>query len=90
LFGLHDYFLFVSGGDIGIHKWQQIERLLFEKQVTPSSLMLGDRAIDLIAAHKNGLQSAGVLWGYGSETELLAERPAYLFIEPNEWLQLLG
>jgi phosphoglycolate phosphatase len=90
LFGLHDYFLFVSGGHIGIHKWQQIERLIAAKQVTLSSLMIGDRAIDLGAAHKNGLQSAGVLWGYGSEAELCAEKPSYLFRQPGEWLAFLG
>lgn len=89
LFELQNYFRFVSGGDIGIHKWQQIEKLLIEKQVTSSSLMIGDRNVDLIAAHKNGLQSAGVLWGYGSESELLTENPAYLFKQPSEWLSLL-
>jgi phosphoglycolate phosphatase len=89
LFDLYNYFLFVSGGDIGVHKWQQIERLIAEKQVTRSSVMIGDRAIDLIAGHKNGLRSAGALWGYGSEAELLAEHPAHLFKQPSEWLGLL-
>jgi phosphoglycolate phosphatase len=88
-FGLLENFLFMSGGDIGVHKWQQIEKLIAEKQVTQSSLMIGDRAIDLTAAHKNGLQSAGVLWGYGSEAELCAEKPNYFFRRVAEWLQVL-
>jgi phosphoglycolate phosphatase len=89
MFDLQDYFLFVSGGDVGIHKWQQIEMLLAQNSITKSSLMIGDRAVDLMAAHKNGLASAGVLWGYGSEAELFAERPAYLFKKPGEWLKFL-
>lgn len=28
--------------------------------------MVGDRDVDITTAHKNGLHSAGVLWGYGS------------------------
>ena len=60
LFDLQDYFLFISGGDIGIHKWQQIENLVIQKKVTKDSLMIGDRAVDLVAAHKNGLYGAGV------------------------------
>ncbi len=90
LFSLQDYFLFVSGGEIGMHKWQQIEGLLARGKVSGSSLMIGDRAVDLIAAHKNGLQSAAVLWGYGSEEELFGEQPNHLFKKPSEWLQLLN
>ncbi len=51
--------------------------------------MIGDRAVDLIAAHKNGLHGAGVLWGYGSLSELTIENPKYIFSKPLEWLQLL-
>src|SRR5690606_2292397 len=39
---------------------------------------------DLVAAHDNGLQAGGVLWGYGSHAELDAERPRYLFASPQE------
>jgi phosphoglycolate phosphatase len=89
LFSLQDYFLFVSGGDIGVHKWQQLELLLAREKISRSSLMIGDRAVDLIAAHRNGLQSAGVLWGYGSREELLSENPAHLFDMPSDWLKLI-
>jgi phosphoglycolate phosphatase len=52
-------------------------------------VMIGDRAVDLIAAHKNGLKAGGVLWGYGSQDELLAENPLYLFRSPSELIQLI-
>jgi len=83
-FGIRAHFRFVSGGDIGIEKPQQIAALREQRLVGPSTLMVGDRAVDLVAAHANGLQSAGVLWGYGSRAELEAETPRYLFASPGE------
>lgn len=32
--------------------------------------MIGDRKHDIIGANQNGIASIGVLYGYGSETEL--------------------
>jgi phosphoglycolate phosphatase len=84
LFGLQGYFRFVDGGQVGLHKWQQIEALLAQGAVTTASVMIGDRAVDLVTAHRNGLQAAGVLWGHGSRQELEAERPRYLFHAPPE------
>lgn len=89
LFGLSSYFSFVSGGEIGRHKWQQLQSLLEDGVITQSSVMVGDRAVDITAAHRNGLQSAGVLWGYGPPAELKAEQPRYLFSEPEELVSLL-
>src|SRR6266496_837004 len=85
LFNLRQYFRFVDGGEIGVHKWQQIEALRSDGKVTGTSVMIGDRAVDLVAAHSNSLKSGGVLWGYGSYTELSGERPQYLFKSPEEW-----
>jgi phosphoglycolate phosphatase len=89
LFEIRKYFLFVSGGEIGTHKWQQIETLFAQQKINQSSLMIGDRAVDLLAARKNGLPSACVLWGYGSESELFAENPNYIFCFPAELLSLV-
>ena len=36
------------------------------------AVMVGDRAVDILAAKANQIRSIGVLWGYGSETELAA------------------
>ncbi|GGP26314.1 HAD family hydrolase [Silvimonas amylolytica] len=85
-FGLSDYFRFVDGGDIGIHKWQQIAALRAANKIPANTLMVGDRGVDLIAAHRNGLASAGVLWGYGSLDELAAQKPRYLFDQPAQLL----
>jgi len=84
MFAIRSHFRFVSGGDIGIEKTQQIAALAAEGLIDPTTLMVGDRAVDLVAAHRNGLQAAGVLWGYGSRAELAAHRPRYLFSSPAD------
>ena len=88
LFALRPYFRFVNGAEIGTEKWQQIHSLVEQGVVTRSSLMVGDRAVDVTAAHRNGLNAAGVLWGHGSRDELEAEQPRYLFSSPEELLVL--
>jgi phosphoglycolate phosphatase len=84
LFDIRDYFDFISGGDIGIQKWQQIESLLARLAITQQTLMIGDRAVDLQAAHINGLKSCGVTWGYGSLSELEAESPSCILTKTKE------
>ncbi len=88
LFGLKHFFEFVDGGDVGIEKWQQLESLKEQGVVRQKSLMIGDRYVDLTAAHKNNLHSAGVLWGYGSLSELAQHQPRHIFSEPFELLAL--
>ena len=87
-FELHHYFEFVSGGDVGIAKWQQLGKLLDDQKISRNALMIGDRHFDLSAAAKNALPSAGVLWGYGSEEKLNAHAPAYLFGQPSDILNI--
>lgn len=89
LFGLQDLFGFVSGGDIGREKWQQIAELKSQGRVGPQALMVGDRAVDITAAHRNGLAAAGVLWGHGSREELQAQRPRHLLTTPDELVRVL-
>lgn len=84
MFGLRHYFRFVNGGDIGIQKWQQIAGLKSQGLVTHDSVMVGDRAVDVIAADRNGLSACAVLWGHGSRAELADENPRYLFASPDE------
>src|SRR5690606_31578999 len=77
-------FRFVSGGDRAPHKGRQLKDLLVTGVINNNALMIGDRAVDLIAAAENNLASAGVLWGYGSRDELTAEIPHFLFRSPEE------
>ncbi len=77
-FGLRDRFEFVSGGDTGVHKWQQLAGLRAQGRVDGDAVMVGDRAIDIDAAHRNGLHACGVGWGFGSLEELRSAGPRYL------------
>lgn len=88
LFSIRKYFSFVNGGDVGIEKWQQLESLLEENIINHNSLMIGDRYVDLTAAHKNKLESVGVLWGYGSHAELIQHKPVRILSSPNELVSL--
>ena len=89
MFDLDQLFEFVSGGVIGIEKHQQLERLLHDGTISRSSLMIGDRFIDIRAARHNQLRSAAVLWGYGSRAELEREEPSYLLQSPSQIKELV-
>ncbi len=84
LFELADYFEVVDGGDLGIRKGEQIRGLLERGVIDGSTMMVGDRAVDLAAARENGIAGVGVLWGFGSREELLAERPSRLLQDPSD------
>ena len=90
LFGLRGHFSLLSGGAIGLPKWRQLGALRAAGQVPDGALMIGDRAVDLIAAHRNGLGGGAVTWGHGSRQELEAEQPTHWFERPADWLRLLG
>jgi phosphoglycolate phosphatase len=64
--------------------------LLRENIITSDSIMVGDRDVDITAAHKNGLHSAGVLWGYGDMAELSAHNPKFIFDSPAELTKLIS
>jgi phosphoglycolate phosphatase len=88
LFGLRQYFSFVSGGDTGIRKADQLASLINDGVVARSSTMIGDRAIDIVAAKSHRLGSVAVLWGHGSIEELEAVSPDTLLRYPHELLAL--
>lgn len=84
LFEIRQYFEFVSGGEVGLPKWQQMADLIAAGRASTASVMVGDRCYDMQAASRNGLAAAGVLWGFGSQAELAEEAPRYLLREPSE------
>lgn len=88
-FNLFDYFDFVSGSDYHVAKSEQLAELCKAGTITPLSLMIGDRAVDIAAARQNGLPGAGVLWGYGDRAELQPTNPAFIAENPEQLLQLL-
>lgn len=84
MFGLLSLFRFVDGGDVGIGKGDQLAALLERREIDRSSIMIGDRAVDVAAAKANGLRSVGVLWGFGGERELREAGPETLLRSTSE------
>lgn len=88
-FGIEQRFRFVSGGDVGVRKGQQLAALLKAGTIDSTALMIGDRKYDLEAAHENALCSCAVQWGFGEVEELTAENPGFLVRVPAD-LQALA
>ena len=88
MFGLRHHFKFVSGGDIGIQKWQQLASLLMQRTIAVGSIMIGDRAVDISAAKANTMRSVAVLWGHGSQAELTAANPDRILSSVGELVSL--
>ena len=74
-FNLTDYFYYAAGANLDgtlTDKAEVIAYALKEGGVTDKStvVMIGDREHDIIGAKKNGVDSIGVLYGYGNREEL--------------------
>ena len=67
-----------------------IAKLLSDMDIKDMSslLMIGDRYHDIEGAKANELDSAGVLWGYGSAEELTKAGAEYLIERPGDILKL--
>ena len=91
-FDLFDYFDFVAGAsfDESRSKKADVIRYALEScqiHEKSSAIMIGDREHDIIGAIENGLDSLGVLYGYGSFEELKNAGASYLVDQPNGILQ---
>jgi phosphoglycolate phosphatase len=93
-FGLAPYFTGVYGAEPGGRfddKAELIAHLLSrERLAADATIMIGDRAFDVVAARANGLRAVGVLWGYGSERELREAGAERLCPTPAELPELLA
>ena len=55
----------------------------------PSKIvMIGDRKFDILGARENGIDSIGVLYGYGSRAELEEAQATFIVEKPEELLRL--
>jgi phosphoglycolate phosphatase len=60
------------------HKLEVVRYALSQLAADPThTAMVGDRAVDIEAAHACGLAGVGVLYGYGSAAELATARPQH-------------
>ena len=93
-FGLDHHFAGVYGPGLDgqlENKGDLLAHLLTTERLTPTdAVMVGDSAHDIIAAKANGMRSIGVLWGYGSEEELLDAGADKLCVSPWELTSCLS
>lgn len=87
--GLSKYFDFIGGAESDSSRDSKIEviRYVMENLKMENGdgvLMVGDRLYDIDGAKLAGMDSAGVLWGYGTREELTAHGATYLFETPDK------
>ncbi len=88
LFSLRTLFAFVSGGDIGVTKASQLSMLVQQGVVDSTSVMIGDRDVDVSSAQANGLRAVGVAWGFAAPGELDQAGALRVLSRPAELIQL--
>ncbi len=94
-FGLLGYFDFIAGSELSgdrLHKVEVIRYALSGMGISDTSgcLMIGDRMHDILGAKKAGLDSMGVLYGYGSRAELGEYGADYIAERVEDVVKLLG
>lgn len=82
-FGLTDQFVYVAGSDLEgtrVRKADVIRYLLEKEKICDLSqaVMIGDRKHDVLGAKETGLDSVGVLYGYGDREELEQAGAGYI------------
>jgi phosphoglycolate phosphatase len=90
-FNLLEYFDFTSGAEADGRRSDKAEVILHAlKQcgaAPEEAVMIGDRHHDINGAAKAGIESVGVLYGYGGEKEL--EAADHIVKDAGELLELL-
>lgn len=94
-FDVRKHFAFVSGSELNgerVEKEAVIRYAFSSCNITDynKAVMIGDRKFDIIGARSLGVDSIGVLYGYGSREELEAERPTALAENTAKLSVLLG
>lgn len=82
-FSIDDCFAFVAGSELSGARSQKSEVIRYALDHLPGAspdcaLMVGDREYDILGARAAGLPSVGVLYGYGSLSELTAAGATHL------------
>lgn len=94
-FAIDRYFDFAGGSaldDSRPTKTSVIQYVLDHAQLVDPQhcVMIGDRKHDLIGARETHMDAIGVLYGYGSEEELVKEKPTYLLHSVKDLIQFFG
>ena len=82
-FGLKEYFSYIAGSDLDgtrVNKAEVIQYALEQMKITESEkiVMIGDKEHDMIGAGICGVDSIGVLYGFGEREELENHGATYI------------
>ncbi len=87
-FNLTQFFHAVHGSELDgrlSDKGELIAHILkCEGLDSKATLIVGDRAHDIIVGKKNGIMTAAVTYGYGSREEIMVSKPDAVFESPLE------
>ncbi len=93
-FGLAPYFDYVSGSELDgtrVDKREVVAEAMRMANITDASkaLMIGDRLHDIVGAKANGIDSCGVLYGYGSADEFTEHGATYTVTDVDALRRML-
>lgn len=93
-FQLSEYFDFIGGAsmdEVRVRKGDVIKYVLYENPlIEPSeAIMVGDREHDVLGAKEAGIESIGVLYGYGDREELELAGADYVAATIEELAELI-
>ncbi len=94
-FEITDYFDFIGGASLRFNrdeKWEVIDHVFESCGITDreNAIMVGDRMHDIIGAKKTGIQSIGVLNGFGSMEEFIQYGADYICENLPEILKIIN
>ena len=94
-FKLYDYFDFVAGATMDATRNKKVDIIKYALESCnisekSSVIMIGDREHDIIGAKENGLDSIGVLFGYGSYDELKSAGATFIAKRPLDIHGVVG
>jgi phosphoglycolate phosphatase len=92
-FGLTSHFEYVFGSELDGTRVNKGDLLAYAIETTgvdaSQALMIGDRSHDMVGAKNNGIRGIGVLYGYGSEEELVGAGASHVCASPRALLDLI-
>ena len=88
-FNLASYFHFTAGSNLDGSRTRKSEVIDYALNASclpthSKAVMIGDRKYDIIGAKEIGIDSIGVLYGYGSRQELEKENPTHIVNYPDD------
>lgn len=89
LFNYDEYFQEILGSDFMLSKKEKILYAIKKYGVEPKDIYyIGDTTGDIKEGKEAGVKTVAVTWGWHNKEKLAAEKPDYLFNEPQELIQL--